>query len=387
MPKLSAVIVIALCVSVGCGSSHPTVCEAPAASSPSTCTCDSGACPAMFNSYIYAAGSNNQITIFPLQALSGVIQTPITSVGPAASPGIAAIGSTYFYASNPQAANGGSIDAWAINYNTGALTPLPGSPFSVGGVSSPAGMAVADAIALNAEDVAGPFLYVADAGKIDALQVNDATGTLAAVPGSPFPSGTNSYLTVDPMNHFVFAVDQDPAGVLAFTINANTGALTEVPGSPFAIGSNSSGSLQLGQIVVDPSSSFVYVAMTSTGQIAAFSIGSGGVLTPVSGSPFAAGSGAFAMAMANGTLYVSNNTAGSVSGYTVNPTNGALTPLAGSPFSIDATTLTTDGAYQHVYASGPGGMMVFTIGTGGTLTEIGSPIAFAGATTLAYAGP
>jgi 6-phosphogluconolactonase len=390
MPKLTLVILIALSLFLGCGKSHPVICDLPASFSSSTCTCDSGACPAMFDSYIYAAGTNSQITIFPLQALTGVIQTPTSSAGPAASPGIAAIGSAYLYASNPQAAGGGAIDAWTINSNTGALTPVPGSPFSAGGVSLPAGLAVADGNAVGSQGATGPFLYVADAGKIDALQVdNNGIGTLTAVPGSPFTSGTNLYLTVDPMSRFVFAADEDPpGGVLAFTINAMTGALTAVPGSPFAISSNPSGSSQLGQIAVDSSGSFVYVAMTSTAEIAAFSIGSGGVLSPVPGSPFAAGSGAFAITTANGAVYVSNNSAGTVSGYRINPTTGALSPVAGSPFSIDATTLATDFGYGHLYASGPTGLMVFSINaSSGSLTQVGSPVAFPGATELAYAGP
>ncbi len=389
MPKIIPAVLIALGLCLGCGTSHPTICEAPASSSSSTCTCGGtdAACPAEVQADVYAV-ANGQIATFPIQASTGALGTPTTSAGPASSLGMAAIPVALLFASNPQAASGGAINVWTINYNTGALTPVAGSPFSGGGVTAPAGLAVA-----NNLGPAGPFLYVADAGKIDALQVNNATGALTAVPGSPFTSGTNLYLATDYMNHFVFAADEDSAGgVLAFTINASTGALTAVPGSPFAISSNSSGSMQLGQIVVDPASSFVYVAIPTTGQIAAFSIGSGGVLTPVPGSPFAAGSGAFAVVTINNSpgnnfLYVSNQTAGTVSGYSINSTTGALTPLAGSPFSVPADTIVADGV-EHLYASGPSGMMVFSIATTtGALTQIGSPVSFAGATALAYVGP
>ena len=386
MPKLIPIVL--LMFSLGCGTTH--VCNAP--SDASTCTCGSNsACPAEFNSYIYAAGTNSPITIFPLVAPVGTLETPTMSTGPAASPGIAAVYESFLYASNPQAAGGGAIDAWTINSNTGALVPIPGSPFSLGGVTSPAGLAVADGNAVIAQDVPGPFLYVADAGKIDALQVaNNGTGTLTAVPGSPFTTGTNLYLTVDPMSRFVFAADEDPpGGVLALAINSSTGALTPVPGSPFPI-SNSSGSLHPGQIVVDGSGSFVYVTVPSTGQIAAFAISpSSGVLTTVPDAPFTAGSGAFAMATTpGGFLYVSNNGAGTLSGYSINPTTGALTQLAGSPFPIQATTLTTDSGYGHLYASGPSGMMVFNVDSStGAPTQEGSSIAFLGSTALAYAGP
>lgn len=65
------------------------------------------------------------------------------------------------------------------------------------------------------------------------------------------------------------------------------------------------------------------------------------------GSPFAAGGGASAIATFNNSpgsdfLYVANTMAGTISGYSINPTTGALSPLAGSPFAISATSLATD---------------------------------------------
>lgn len=302
---------------------------------------------------------------------------------------MAVIDGAFLYASNPDVESGGAINAWLIDQDTGALTAVSGSPFSLGPLAVPNGLAAADNLG-----PAGPYLYVADAGKIDALQTNTATGALTAVPGSPFTSGTNLYLTVDYLNHFLFAADEDsPGGVLVFTIDASMGALTPVPGSPFPIGSNSTGLVQLGQIVVDPTGSFVYVAITATNQVAAFSITpSSGVLTPVPGSPFAAGGGASAMTTFNNSpgndfLYVSDTTAGTISGYSINPTTGALSPLAGSPFAITATTLATDISGGHLYASSATGVMVFSIDPStGALTQIGSPVPFAGATALAYVG-
>src|SRR5580700_8651686 len=371
MPRLMAVVPIALSLSLGCATTH-TVCVAPVSSS-SSCSCGSGACPIQFQADIFAA-ANGQIAGFPIQFSTGALGTPTTSAGPATSAGIAVIPSIFLFASNPQAGSTGSIEAWTFNTSTGGLTAVPGSPFSVGGVTVPAGLAIADNLG-----PAGPFLYVADAGKIDALQVDNGTGTLTAVPGSPFTSGTNPYLAVDPMNHFVFAADEDPPGsVGAFTINASTGALTTVPGSPFLISSNSSGSLQPGQIAVDPKGSFVYVAIPSTSQIAAFSI-----------SP---SSGVFAVTILDNSggkdlLYLSNRSAGTVSGYNIDPATGVLSAVAGSPFPIAADNLVSD-SLGHLYASGTSGMMVFSINPStGALIQIGSPVAFAGATALVYAGP
>ncbi len=136
---------------------------------------------------------------------------------------------------------------------------------------------------------AAQVLYVADAGKIDALHA-DATGALTPILGSPFLGGGTLYLTVDPLSRFVFASDDAPPGsVVAFTISS-TGALTAVPGSPFPTIPGYVGTTRPSQIVTDATSSFVYTGLMATGQVAAFSVNaSTGALTPVPGSPFPAG--------------------------------------------------------------------------------------------------
>jgi 6-phosphogluconolactonase len=394
MPRSAAVvlfasILLALIFSLGCGtSSHPTVCLGlPSTSSSSgTCTCSGGACPADIQSFVFAAGNNGQIAAFPIVSNTGALNAPVTTSGPTASLGLATMDSAYLYASNPGTGTGGAIDAWVIDQVTGTLTAVSGSPFSLGSGASPSGLVTADNLSSP-----GPFLYAADSGTIDALQqINNGTGALTIVPGSPFTSGTNQYLATDYLNRFLFAADEDaPGGVLAFTINSSTGALTAVAGSPFAL--SSSGNVQPGQIVVDPTGSFVYVAMTSTNQVAAFSIVSpSGSLTPVPGSPFAAGNGPNAIAAFNTGdnayfLYVSNATAGTISGYSINPTTGVLTPAAGSPFAIAATNIVTDLGEGHLYAYGADGLTVFSIDpTTGALLQVGSPLAFPGGTALVY---
>jgi 6-phosphogluconolactonase (cycloisomerase 2 family) len=388
MPKLApgifmALSFCALSFCLGCGTKQQIVCNLPSASSPSTCSCGGGACPASFYEYVYSVGNIGELTTFPVHQIGATLGNPTTMPGPASSVGIAQVENAFLYASDPQNANGASIDAWTINLQTGVLTA--GSPFVLGASAEPSGLAVAENLAS-----AGPFLYVADAGKIDALQVNTGTGALTPVPGSPVTSGPNEYLTVDPMDRFVFAADVDPpGGVFAFTINASTGALTAVPGSPFLVSSTFNGPVQSSEIVVDPSGSFVYLTLPATGQVAGFSIdGSSGVLTPVPGSPFTAGNGAFAIAVTNAEfLYIASPAADSISGYSINETNGALTPVASSPFAVAGVTALTVDNYGDLYASGGNGMAIFYVSPMGDLTEIGSPIASPAATALAIIQP
>jgi 6-phosphogluconolactonase len=387
MPKLTRGIFIALgfcglSLIQGCGT-KPSGCNPPPgspAASSSTCTC---ACPASYNAYVYATGNSGEITTFPFHELGNEPETPTTTSGPASSVGIAEVGNAFLFASDPQAQSGPSIDAWTMSPGNGALTAVSGSPFVLGPSAEPSGLAATTGN-LGSTPM---FLYVADAGTIDALQVNSETGALSTVPGSPFTSGTNSYLTVDPTNHFVFAADVDPpGGIFAFTIDASTGALTPVPGSPFLLGSSVTGPVQAGEVVVDPLGIFVYVTLPATNQVAGFSINtSSGVLTAVAGSPFAAGAGASAMAATLGEyLYVANPGAGSISGYNINQTTGVLTPLGASPFAAaGVTVLATDGV-QEIYASVDGGMTVFNIGVMGELAAAGSPVASSAPTALTY---
>lgn len=365
---------VALLALGGCGTSPTRVCNL---SSGDCCGPGVAACPA--TSFIFANGVDGQIYIFVTTiSMPG---TPTTVSGPTNSLGLAAMNNQFLYASNPPAILGGtgtgSIDAWAISPGTTTLTPLPNSPFSLEPLSVPTGLAVNNA---------AQVLYVGDVGKIDALQA-DATGALTPIVGSPFPAGTNLYLAIDPMNRFLFASDDTtPGNVLAFTIGA-TGALTAVPGSPFPTIPGYVGNTQPRPITVDPTGSFVYTGLFTTGQIAAFSIdASSGQLTQVPGSPFSAGNGPVSLLAVGSFLYVSNVQDGTLSGYSIDPTSGALTPLANSPFPIKAGPLVASPFGGYLYTAGAGGLMTFSINPQtGALTQVGSAIPFAGSTVLTFA--
>ena len=368
--RLTIVLTISALLTLGgCGGSSGTkVCNVAGG----CCNNNPAACPAL--QFLYANGINSQIATFPVIAGSALGAPTFT---PSASPslGMAAMNNQFLYVSNPVPLSGSAIDAWAIAPGTGTLTTIPS--FSLGIFSVASGMAV---------DSNASVLYVADAGKIDALH-SDATGALTPLANSPFASGTNLYLVVDPTNKFLFAsVDDPPGGLFAFTIDSG-GSLTPVAGSPFAA---TTGNSQPGQVVVDGTSSYVYAVLNTTGQVAGFAIApSTGVLTPVPGSPFIAGKAPLAIAttsfQTNNYLYVSNAQDGTVSGYSINGANGVLTPIPGSPFAIAAGALTTN-PENILFASTAAGMRVFDINPQtGALTEVkGSPFPGPGATVLAF---
>jgi len=286
---------------------------------------------------------------------------------------MAGINNAFLYAS--QSETGGSIYAWTIDKNTGELGSVAGSPFTLGAFSLPTGLAATHNV--------GPFLYVADVVKIDAFEAG-TSGMLSAVLGSPFDAGLNLYLALDPQDRFLFAAnDGPPASVLGFSIDPSTGGLTPVPGASFPVTSSATTPTQLGQIVVDATGKFVYAPLTFSNELVAFSIASNGALTPVPGSPFAAGTTPVSMTVAKNFLYVSN--AMGISGYSIDASNGVLTPLAGSPFAIHAAPITTDSGGTYLYGSAVSGMLSFRIDpSSGALTKIGSSTPFTRATALAY---
>ena len=129
-----------------------------------------------------------------------------------------------------------------------------------------------------------------------------------------------------------------PGGGLLATANANAGtvsvfsvgsdgALTPVSGSPFATGTGPF------SVAFSPGGGLLATANEFDGTVSVFSVASGGALTPVSGSPFATGTGPFSVAFSpgGGLPATANEFDGTVSVFSVGP-GGALTPVTGSPF-------------------------------------------------------
>lgn len=240
-----------------------------------------------------------------------------------------------------------SIAAYSINRSSGLLTPLAGSPYSV------ARLPISAAVHPNDK-----FLYVASAGNspangmISVLSINQTTGALTHVGGSPFVAPTPLYqIAIDATGKFAFTANFTSPNVSAFTLDANTGVPTPVAGSPFAcVGSPIS-------VAVDPSSRFVYVGTqgggpNNSGAICAYTVNATtGALTPVAGSPFAAGAAVSSIAVDPTGKFAFATGNGAVLAYTLNATSGALTPVTGSPFATGsaAQTIAIDPAGKFVY--------------------------------------
>jgi 6-phosphogluconolactonase (cycloisomerase 2 family) len=238
--------------------------------------------------------------------------------------------------------SGSQILVYAVDQKNGSIAQIPGSPFFFPSPASIQGLATTPD---------GKFLYGADdSGNIFAFTLDSSTGAPSSIPGSPFSSGTNSQLVVDPSGKFLYTTDDDAIGsVLGYKISSD-GALTPLPGSPFVIATPTSAGLNTQPYGIVDTGHFIYVALSGTNQVAAFSVSSEtGALTGVPGSPVAAGNGASYLSVLNDFLYVVNPGDGTVSAYTIKSSNGVLTPIAGSPFGSGGETLAIDPSGQYLY--------------------------------------
>jgi 6-phosphogluconolactonase len=231
----------------------------------------------------------------------------------------------YAYVTN---AADNTLSSYRVDSSTGVLTVV-GTPIATG--ESPYAIANLDL------GIAGQrFVFIGNEGSNDvsAFVVNSATGALTAVPGSPFPAGKDpkamavSRSVSGSYNLFVANAGSDDVSV--YTIDNSTGTLTELPGSPVPVGKNPT------SVVVDPEIGAVFVANHGgSNDISAFYSFD---LTPVPGSPFPAGGSPLSLDFGAGGkfLYAANpdTTNPSVSGFSIDPVTGALSPVRGSPFSL-----------------------------------------------------
>ncbi len=179
--------------------------------------------------------------------------------------------------------NAGSVSVFQINPTTGALVAAPGSPFFAFNL---------DFAAVLAVDGTGKFLYVGQdlpALPIYAFSIDQNTGALSPVAGSPFSLNVAGVRT-DFLGKFAVGITGNTGDnhLYVFAIDPTTGALTAVNHSPFTTVASTPLNLE-----IHPNSQFVYsFGLDSNGAYTAmegFAIDSStGALTALAGSPFTA---------------------------------------------------------------------------------------------------
>ena len=249
--------------------------------------------------------------------ITGCSDGTLAAGGPTPTP---SPGNAFVYTAN---AGGNNVSAFA-NDGTGALTPVPGSPFAVPG--QPFGIAATPN---------NKFLYVTQFqnNQISSFLISPASGVLTPLACATIPVTDLQPLkiAIHPAGTLLFTANQ-VGSVSGFAINASTGCLTLISTTP-------TDAVARG-ITIDQSGQFVYV-VTGGGGVDAFSIGATGTLTRLAIGGFDSGTGTMLAVKAVPTFEVLMATDGGSTNnlrtFNINTSTGTLTPvIATTPGSSPA---------------------------------------------------
>jgi len=266
------------------------------------------------------------------------------------------------------------VSGFKINSADGSLTPInpaPGSP--VTDSSDPTN----NSPYWSVFDTTGQFLYVIAGGTptLKSYSIDSTSGVLTQI-GATGPLGqcsTGHSVTISPNNKFLYVGCRFNGVVYSFSRNTQTGALTNL-GATNVIQNGAPGVSF--SVVVDPTSSFLFVGVTDGVTVFNIDPNSGNI----SGQKlFVAGNTPHSVTLdGNGHLYTANLNDSTVSAFSIS--GGTLTQLAGSPFAT--------GGEPNTVAVHPDGMVLFTadqttntvtrftLNADGTLTRNGNAATF-----------
>jgi DNA-binding beta-propeller fold protein YncE len=148
---------------------------------------------------------------------------------------------------------------------------------------------------------------------------------------------------------------------------------------PLTLSGNSSSDILLPTGVnVLASGAYLYVtaydSTANTGYVFGFTIGTGRVLSAVSGSPFAVGvhPSAISSDSTSSYVYVTDSTNNRVVSYSI--ASGVLTKISDAPTGNQPSAIAVDPKYPFVYVANAldGNVSAYSIGSSGALTSVGT---------------
>ena len=267
--------------------------------------------------------------------------------------------------------------------NNGVLVPLSTPTVATG--NNPNGIAITPA---------GTFAYVAnsDDSTVSMYSVG-SNGVLAPLSTPTVSTGPNT----PPLGSSPVRIAINSAGTYAYVTNArgNTVAMYSIGSNgvlaPLSTPSVATGSFPWG-IAINPAGTYAYVANASSGTVSMYSIGSNGVLAPLSTRSVKAGTFAVDVTInpAGTYAYVPNVGVsledGSVSMYSIG-SNGVLAPLSTPSVVVNtpiAVGINSAGTYAYVVSRG-GNVFMYSIGSNGVLAPLSTPTVAAGRNPISIA--
>lgn len=342
------------------------------------------------------ANGSNTVTGFSVDS-SGVLTripgSPFLTGGDGSGDGFFAadritVAGNFLFASN---AGTFDVSVFSIDPGSGNLTLVPGSPFPTGGYGGNGiGLAATPATSLDF----GFCLYAGNnfSATITSFGVG-ADGTLTPLQQS-FTGGFVNGIKVSPDGRFVAAVlsgYDEHSAIAMFTVDAMTCRLAPVAGTPFLV-RPAGGSAGAGTGVdINCASNMMFVSEAANPTaVNVYSVDDAGVPTAIPPRPFSPGVGFNSnvprLSPDDSLLFISNQGMGAPG-----PSNtvtvlsvgdgGALSLVSGSPFEVGGGMFfpageATDQAGAFLFVAGiPNFVRVFGVGPTGALTQIGAPVA------------
>jgi 6-phosphogluconolactonase len=263
----------------------------------------------------------------------------------------------FVYATSSSSA-GTDINAFAVESN-GSLKPVPGSPIAEGAVSGALAM-----------DPKGEYLFssgtTSGSAAVAVYRIDTTSGALTPVPGSPFPIPTYagckqfcsiqpSDLQVDATGQYLFGAESAQDAIAGFKIERATGTLTDVAGSPYAEGyfntPNNCCIKDPTQLSIAPDGKYIYVANDEGNSFSVFRLNDAtgvpsyetdlplprtclaGLEVPYTVAVDPSASFVYTEGWTTSGCSTPPGSTGAMAGYSIDQANGYLLSVPGNPFS------------------------------------------------------
>ncbi len=239
------------------------------------------------------------------------------------------------------------------------------------------------------------FAVDSSSGTIDGYTLNTTANTLGpttSYTAPTIPKDTGAGMVVA-QGTYLYAAFRTTNQIFGWTISSG-GGLTSITGSPYSasfLTSINSGAVAQQNMITNPAGTFLFFSDPVQNTIYVYSIGTGGALTAVAGSPFPAGISPLNLATdgLGKYLYASdgfygNHTGSSVAAFAISST-GALTTVPGSPFAFPMWQVAGEATGQFLIGTTGNSipssgvddnhLYIFSINqTNGALSQVGTPV-------------
>jgi 6-phosphogluconolactonase (cycloisomerase 2 family) len=268
-----------------------------------------------------------------------------------------------------------AVSGFTVDHVAGVLAPI-GTALSPTPVCNPGVCSNPIGVAVNS---GGQFLFVLNQGSapsisasISVFNIDQTRGLLSPASFITLAAASPQFLAVSPTQGFLYVSNGTAGNISAFSIGAG-GALTELSGSPFSLGASATAA----GLAIDLNGQFLYAADSANNKIASFNV-AGGPLAAVGSFP--AGTKPVAVAVDNTSSFIYSANQGSNDVSAFKAASGALTQVAGSPFAVQPngstgipqpTFLTVDVSNTFLYVANQGSSSISAFGIKGSDGTLG----------------